>query len=109
MLIVQSATPLLLQSPDHPLKIESELARGIKTILLPDVNALLHTPLRQFIPAGLLVTLPLPPLELAMVMVAKWVGMFAEQLAVVPPLVPVQVQFHGPEPVTVDAVPVLQR
>jgi hypothetical protein len=34
---------------------------------------------------------------------------FAEQLAFVPPLVPLQVQFHWAVPVTVDAVPVVQR
>lgn len=33
----------------------------------------------------------------------------AEQLAVVPPLLPVQDQAHGPVPVTVCAVPVWQR
>ena len=33
----------------------------------------------------------------------------AEQFAFVPPLLPAQVQFHGPLPVTVDAVPVVQR
>jgi hypothetical protein len=32
----------------------------------------------------------------------------AEQLAVVPPLLPVQDQFHGPLPVTPEAVPTLQ-
>jgi hypothetical protein len=31
------------------------------------------------------------------------------QLVTVPPLVPVHVHVHGPEPVTLDAVPVLQR
>jgi hypothetical protein len=34
---------------------------------------------------------------------------FAEQLAVAPPFDPAQVQLHGPEPETVDAVPVEQR
>ena len=33
----------------------------------------------------------------------------AEQVAVVPPLVPVHVQLHGPVPETVDSVPVVQR
>jgi hypothetical protein len=33
----------------------------------------------------------------------------AEQLAVVPVLMPAQVQFHGPLPLTDDAVPALQR
>jgi hypothetical protein len=33
----------------------------------------------------------------------------AEQLAVAPPFDPAQVQLHGPEPETVDAVPVEQR
>ena len=33
----------------------------------------------------------------------------AEQLAVDPPFDPVQVQFHGPVPVTVEAVPALQK
>jgi hypothetical protein len=33
----------------------------------------------------------------------------AEQLAVEPPLAPKQLQSHGPVPVTVEAVPVLQR
>ena len=32
----------------------------------------------------------------------------AEQLAVVPPLLPAQDQFHGPLPVTVEAVPIVQ-
>ncbi len=35
--------------------------------------------------------------------------MFAEQLAVVPPLDPVQLHVHGPVPLTVVAVPALQR
>ncbi len=35
--------------------------------------------------------------------------MFAEQLAVVPPLDPVQLHVHGPVPLTAVAVPVLQR
>ena len=33
----------------------------------------------------------------------------AEQGAVVPPLLPAQLQFHGPLPVTLDAVPTAQR
>src|SRR5271157_3818799 len=33
----------------------------------------------------------------------------AEQLAVVPPPEPAHVQFHGPEPLTLEAVPALQR
>jgi hypothetical protein len=33
----------------------------------------------------------------------------AEQLAVVPPLLPAQDQFHGPLPVTAEAAPALQR
>jgi hypothetical protein len=33
----------------------------------------------------------------------------AEQLAVVPPLVPPQLQFQGPLPVTVEALPAEQR
>ena len=33
----------------------------------------------------------------------------AEQLALAPPLEPAQLHVHGPEPVTVDAVPVEQR
>jgi hypothetical protein len=33
----------------------------------------------------------------------------AEQLAVMPPLEPPQLQVHGPEPVTEDDVPVEQR
>src|ERR1700722_3332947 len=33
----------------------------------------------------------------------------AEQVALVPPLAPVQLQFHGPEPLTDEAVPVVQR
>jgi hypothetical protein len=36
-------------------------------------------------------------------------GSTAEQLAVVPPPEPAQVQLHGPLPLTADAVPVLQR
>jgi hypothetical protein len=35
--------------------------------------------------------------------------MFALQVAVVPPLAPVHVQFHGPVPVTVVGVPKVQR
>ena len=34
---------------------------------------------------------------------------FAEQVAVVPPLAPAQLHAHGPLPLTVDAVPALQR
>ena len=34
---------------------------------------------------------------------------FAEQVAVVPPLLPAQVHDHGPVPLTADAVPALQR
>ena len=33
----------------------------------------------------------------------------AEHDAVLPPLLPAQLQFHGPLPVTVDAVPAVQR
>ena len=33
----------------------------------------------------------------------------AEQVAVVPPLLPTQLQFQGPLPATVDAEPPLQR
>jgi hypothetical protein len=33
----------------------------------------------------------------------------AEQVAVVPPLLPAQLQFQGPLPLTADAVPALQR
>ena len=39
-----------------------------------------------------------------------WEATFvAEQVAVVPPLLPAQFQLQGPPPVTVDAVPALQR
>lgn len=34
---------------------------------------------------------------------------FAEQLAVAPPFCPTQLQFHGPEPLTEEAVPLLHR
>ena len=34
---------------------------------------------------------------------------FAEHDAIVPPLLPAHVQLHGPEPVTDDAVPALQK
>ena len=33
----------------------------------------------------------------------------AAQLAVVPPLLPAQVQLHGPAPLTAEAVPIAQR
>ncbi len=36
-------------------------------------------------------------------------SILAEQFAAVPPFDPAQVQFHGPTPVTVEAVPALQR
>ena len=36
-------------------------------------------------------------------------GSTAEQVAVVPPLLPAQLHDHGPVPATVDAVPALQR
>jgi hypothetical protein len=36
-------------------------------------------------------------------------GSFAEQIAVVPPLLPAQLHDHGPLPLTLDAVPALQR
>ena len=35
--------------------------------------------------------------------------MFAEQMADAPPLLPTHDQLHGPVPVTVEAVPVVQR
>ncbi len=35
--------------------------------------------------------------------------MFAEQLALVPPLDPVQLHVHGPAPITAVGVPALQR
>jgi hypothetical protein len=34
---------------------------------------------------------------------------FAEQAAVAPPLLPLQLHAHGPLPVTVDGLPVVQR
>lgn len=34
---------------------------------------------------------------------------FAEQLAVVPPPIPAQVQVHGPVPATAEAVPALHK
>ena len=37
------------------------------------------------------------------------VWMFAEQLAVVPPFAPVQLQVHGPVPVTALALPAVHR
>jgi hypothetical protein len=40
---------------------------------------------------------------------APFVLRSAEQLAVVPPYDPAQLQFHGPEPVTDEAVPVLHK
>lgn len=36
-------------------------------------------------------------------------GLLALQLALVPPKIPIQVQFHGPVPSTDDGVPLLQR
>ena len=51
-------------------------------------------------------TVPLPPVTVAVIVK---VSMFAEQLAVVPPFDPAQLQFQGPLPVTADAVPVVQR
>ena len=49
----------------------------------------------------------LPPLPAEGVTVSVWI--FAEQLAVVPPLDPVQLQVHGPVPVTAVGAPALQR
>ena len=49
--------------------------------------------------------LPLAPAEGVTVQVWR----LAEQLAVVPPFWPAQLQFHGPEPVTALAVPAVQR
>ena len=53
--------------------------------------------------AGLMV--PFGPAEGVIVQVWR----LAEQVAVVPPFVPAQLQFHGPEPVTALAVPAVQR
>jgi hypothetical protein len=49
---------------------------------------------------------------LALEVAAAVVGvplLYAEQLAVMPPFAPPQVQYQGPLPVGVDAVPALQR
>ena len=51
-------------------------------------------------------TVPLPPVTMTG-MVKVW--MLAEQVAVVPPFNPAQLQFQGPVPVTLDAVPIVQR
>ena len=48
------------------------------------------------------------PLLLPHTPLVGW-GALAEQLAFVPPFDPAQVQFHGPEPLTVVGFPVLQR
>ncbi len=48
-------------------------------------------------------------LALDAVPVAGVVPKLAEQLAVVPPFVPAHVQYHGPVPVGVDAVPTMQK
>ena len=53
--------------------------------------------------AGLI--LPLAPAEGVTVQVWR----LAEQSASLPPFWPAQVQFHGPEPLTVPAVPAVQR
>jgi len=51
-------------------------------------------------------TVPLPPVTVTGT-VKVW--MLAEQVAVVPPLLPVQLQLQGPLPVTLEVVPVVQR
>jgi hypothetical protein len=53
------------------------------------------------------VGLTVPPVPAVAVTVHCWI--FAEQLAVVPPLEPVQLHVHGPLPLTAVAVPELQR
>jgi hypothetical protein len=53
---------------------------------------------------GAVLTVPLFALPQAPVVSSK-----AEQLAVVPPLSPTQVQFQGPPPLNFEAVPALQR
>ena len=47
--------------------------------------------------------------ELCKIVVMDGCARFAEQEAVLPPLLPIQLQDHGPLPVTEDAVPELQR
>ena len=50
-----------------------------------------------------------PPVPFATkVEIAKLV-MLAEQDALLPPFSPMQFQFHGPEPLTEDAVPAVQK
>lgn len=51
-------------------------------------------------------TVPLPPVTLALTV---YVWMLALQVDVVPPLLPLHVQLHGPVPVTAVAVPVVQK
>ena len=53
------------------------------------------------------VTLPPALPDLLMEILLLWTA--AEQLEEVPPLLPLHVQFHGPLPVTVEAVPAVQR
>lgn len=52
-------------------------------------------------------TVPLPLIPVLIVHV--WMLGLALHVAIVPPLLPAHVQFQGPLPVTVEAVPVVQR
>ena len=91
------------------MKIESELANAVKTTLLPAIKELLQILLGQSIAAGLLVTLPLPPLLFVTVILTRWADRVAEHAWEVPPFKPAQFQFQGPDPVKFVAVPYEQR
>ena len=107
-------TALPLAVPQEPFTAEEATGAEQLTIVpLVPKHTQVHGPVPRIfkgVPAlhKLVVGLLLAALPLAVPHEAFAAATEAEQLAVVPPLLPAQDQFHGPLPVTAEAVPIVQ-
>jgi hypothetical protein len=57
--IVTTQAPVPVQSPDQPEKVEPSAGVGVRVTIVPSAKLALHIP-GQEIPAGLLLTVPVP-------------------------------------------------
>ena len=93
------AEQLTVVPPFVPMHVQFQGPTPVTLEAVPVV----HSPLDGVL--GIMEPFAVPHVPLVIVIAAA----FAEQLAVDPPFLPSHVQFHGPVPVTLDAVPLVQR
>jgi len=108
--IVTAQVPVPLHPPLQPVKVEPEAAVAVSVTLAPLLYDAVPVVTFQLIVPELAVTVPLPPPDFVTVRVnCDGCWRLAEQVAVVPPPDPVQLQVQGPLPLRDEAVPALQK